>query len=300
LRVFVLDRAGSDSPAFPLLVSINDMLAEAWTNLMGDVLLTVAVCSTQLALGYMGVHVSLKPPQSQHHKYWIAAFILVGAIGIFLTAWLAERAGEAQSQANSEIHEANAAATSANSAATEAAKAAVAAIQQTKDAQETLSTLINKRSKETTQALIRLNTTTESSVKGISRPRRIPDDKRAKLLADLSAHKGTIVSISYVNGDGEGSQFANDWYRLLSDAGWTIKSGLDSVASGGAPPVGVLITLKGKPVAYDEAFDIPADHPAAGLTRAMLALTPSVRGQRREDLADNEVMLTFGVLPRSP
>jgi hypothetical protein len=28
---------------------------------MTDVLLTVAVCVTQLALGYMGVHVALKP-----------------------------------------------------------------------------------------------------------------------------------------------------------------------------------------------------------------------------------------------
>jgi len=31
----------------------------------------------------------------------------------------------------------------------------------------------------------------------------------------------------------------------------------DSVASGGAPPVGLLITLKGKPVAYGPALNRP-------------------------------------------
>jgi hypothetical protein len=44
---------------------------------MTDVLLTVAVCVTQLALGYMGVHVALKPPLPRHHKHWITAFVPV-------------------------------------------------------------------------------------------------------------------------------------------------------------------------------------------------------------------------------
>jgi hypothetical protein len=70
---------------------------------MADVLLTVAICIIQLALGYMGVHVSLKPPLPKHHKLWIAGFILVALLGAGFTAWLAERSETAATLAATQI-----------------------------------------------------------------------------------------------------------------------------------------------------------------------------------------------------
>lgn len=276
---------------------------------MADILLTMAVCVTQIMLGYMGVQVSLKPPKPEHHKHWIAAFVLVGASGIFLTAWLAKRAGDAQVRANSEIHEAqiaamgaDTAATNANAAATEASKSATEAQKETKtarqeakDAEQSLSDLINKRSKETSQALVKLNSTTESSVKGIPKPRRIPPEMRGKLLADLSAHKGVIKMICVAQ-DAEAGQFARDWYGILSEAGWTIKDGIDGIAMG-MPPVGVILTIRGTPVGPGESMYIPPSHPASALGRSLSAVTDNVAGQRDPNLPDNEVKLLIGALP---
>lgn len=59
-----------------------------------DILLTVIICLTQLVLGYMGVHVALRPPKAQHHKFWIAGFLLIGLAGIGATAWLSKRSGD--------------------------------------------------------------------------------------------------------------------------------------------------------------------------------------------------------------
>jgi hypothetical protein len=72
---------------------------------MVDVLLTVAVCVIQLALGYMGVQVSLKPPLPKHHKFWIAAFIAVSLVGAGFTGWLAVRSENAATLASNQIRE---------------------------------------------------------------------------------------------------------------------------------------------------------------------------------------------------
>jgi hypothetical protein len=271
---------------------------------MGDAVLATLLGVVQLLLGIMGVYVSLRPPDKKRHWYWILAFVIVGGSGVWLTYALAQHADLAQQQATKEIHEAqvastdaNAAATKANEAATAAGKETEAARQEAQQAQQSLSALINKRSKETTKALVQLNATTESSVKGISRPRRIPKGLRSKLLADLSLHKGT-VTISAVGGDGESLQFANDWYEILSQAGWTITGGINAMIVPD-PVIGVRITVKGEPISAKETFTVGPEHPAASLGRALFSVTPNVIGQRRPDLAEQATMLDIGVVPRT-
>jgi hypothetical protein len=51
----------------------------------------------------MGVHVSLRAPKKKNHKYWIAAFVVVGVAGVALTGWIAARAGQAQDAATRQI-----------------------------------------------------------------------------------------------------------------------------------------------------------------------------------------------------
>lgn len=68
-----------------------------------DVFLTGVLAVLQLVLGGMGVYVALKPPKSEHHIRWIASFITVGLIGVWLTVWITHRADSAQQRLNSEI-----------------------------------------------------------------------------------------------------------------------------------------------------------------------------------------------------
>jgi hypothetical protein len=271
---------------------------------MGDAFLAMLTGAIQLLLGVMGIYVSLRPPDKRQHQYWIYAFVIVGGLGVWLTYMLAQHADVAQRQAMQEIHEAQWAATDANAAATKANQAATAAQNETeaarqeaRQAQQSLSELINKRSKETTKALIQLNTTTESSVKGISLPRRIPADMKTKLIADLSLHKG-VVTINAIGGDSESMQFASDWYDVLSRSGWTITSAVNVVISPD-PPIGARIKVRGEPVAASEQFTISGDHPAAALGRALFAVTPDVIGQREPALPEKATVLDIGILRRA-
>jgi hypothetical protein len=63
-----------------------------------DILLTLAIGAIQLALGVMGVYVSLRPPEKKHHVVWMSAFVIVGLFGIGLTHHLAKSADLAQQQ----------------------------------------------------------------------------------------------------------------------------------------------------------------------------------------------------------
>lgn len=70
---------------------------------MYDVLLTLAVCVTQVVLGLMGIQVSLNPPSKDHHRQWMVAFVLVGAVGVFLTGWLSKRNADTQNALKSQL-----------------------------------------------------------------------------------------------------------------------------------------------------------------------------------------------------
>ena len=98
------------------------------------ILLTVLIGIVQLALGFMGVYVSLDTPEQKHNRYWIGAFVIIGLAGVALTLWLARVSDDAQQKANDEIHKAQVAATNANVEATKANSAATAAAKAATDA----------------------------------------------------------------------------------------------------------------------------------------------------------------------
>lgn len=70
---------------------------------MADVLLTIAICIIQLALGIMGVRVSLRPPLPKHHLRWIFVFVAIGLLGVGLTAYMTARSGKAAEKASTDI-----------------------------------------------------------------------------------------------------------------------------------------------------------------------------------------------------
>jgi len=61
-----------------------------------DIWLVVVIAVTQLVLGGMGVYVSLRPPKSEHHWWWLSGFVAVGIIGVALTGVLAKMGSEEQ------------------------------------------------------------------------------------------------------------------------------------------------------------------------------------------------------------
>lgn len=268
---------------------------------MADVLLTVVICAIQFVLGYLGIHVALRPPRPEHHRWWIAGFIVVGASGIFLTAWLAKRSADVQELSAQRISASAEAATKANTAATNANNAATAAEKEAHDAREEaraakvqLLSLINQRSGETQRAILKLGTTTQESLKGIPHPRTISDELKPKLITVLSAKKG-VVSMSCVGGDSESCGFANQWADLLVKSGWTIKGGgISSAMYSGLPLIGIRVIVKGEPVSTLQSFSVPSSHPANALGRALLLVTPDVIGNRDQGMPEMETALEIG------
>jgi len=74
----------------------------------------------------MGVYVCLRMPQKEKHKYWIAAFMIIGLFGVGLTIGLARVGDHAQRGANQQIHGAEVAAPDVTTEATNANAAAPA------------------------------------------------------------------------------------------------------------------------------------------------------------------------------
>jgi hypothetical protein len=70
---------------------------------MWDILLAIFVCLIQLGLLIMGVYVSLRPPLPKHHVRWIVSFVLVGFVGVALTAWAAWRFAHSSEALNNKI-----------------------------------------------------------------------------------------------------------------------------------------------------------------------------------------------------
>jgi hypothetical protein len=72
---------------------------------MVDIVLTVAICVIQIALGIMGVYVSLRPPKPKHYWPWILGFAAVALAGAVLTGCLAWRSENAATLASDQIGE---------------------------------------------------------------------------------------------------------------------------------------------------------------------------------------------------
>ena len=79
----------------------------------------------------MGVYVSLKSQDRKHHRYWMAAFLIIGIVGLGLLGWHAKIGDETQEKASKQIKNAVIEATNANIAATNANNAATLAHRET-------------------------------------------------------------------------------------------------------------------------------------------------------------------------
>ncbi len=273
-----------------------------------DAVLTAIVGFTQLVLGAMGVYVSLRPPQPKHHWYWIAGFMVVGLLGVGLTGWVSQRASNAQETASGKITQAVTAATNANTAATNANNSALAAQQDVKTARDEartakddLARLINRTSKETGTAILKLSTETQSSFKAIGTlspaPRRIPPEHRAELIRFLST-KPSKVRIEAIASDVEAYRFAQDWYEVLKASGWTIdEDRIKTFIVSGQPLQGVNLMFHGAPLAQNEAAQAPTTEPIGYIVTAMNALKVVFTGQRLPDIAEGLVVLDFHARP---
>ncbi len=268
-----------------------------------DLLLTLVICFTQFALGFMGVHLALRPPKNPaNHKYWIAAFVLIGLTGIGATGWLAKRAGEAQEKSTAAVYQSVDAATKANTAATkannsvhDAQKDVQAARNEANATKKELSQLINRRSKETSTAIFNLSTATESSFKAIGTltppPRRIPQANRAELISFFSK-KPSTVRIEAIANDVEAYRFAQDWYEVLHASGWTIiENRIGIFMSGGQPLQGVNIKFRGEPMAPNQVGNVPSADPIGYIVRAMDALKVVFTGERLPEIAEGLIVL---------
>lgn len=61
-----------------------------------DIAIGILAALVQLALVVLGIHVSLKPPSKERHRRWIAAFIIIGVIGVAFSGVLAWRTSQSQ------------------------------------------------------------------------------------------------------------------------------------------------------------------------------------------------------------
>jgi hypothetical protein len=275
-----------------------------WHSLLNDLPDISGILLAALGVSIVFVPETIKALEAKPRIRWVIATFLfaVGLAGMVSSHMQRRESEVAQERATKEIEDAEKAATNANVEATKANESVTAAQREieiaraeARQAEDALTELINKRSKETTSALVKLNATTEASVKGIPHPRRIPEDMKAAIVAQLSANKG-IITINFVGGDAESMQFAQDWEGILTRSGWKIEQG-NAVFSGN-PIRGVQVTVKGDPIGSDQSFVILGSHPAAALGRTLVSITPYVTGQRRSDLPENAVVMDVGVLPR--
>ena len=171
---------------------------------------------------------SMKPPSQPQHKRWIAAFFIVGIIGIFLTGWLAKRTSDLQDQASSDIHKAEVAATNANIAATNANISATNAHQETMEARKDLQNLqntVNTRAKETNTTITKWQSDTEGAVGKLLRPARVLSADQIKIIVKiLKTVIPTEIAIRHTEGCIECQQYADQLAETIKQAGWTIQT----------------------------------------------------------------------------
>ncbi len=258
----------------------------------------------------MGVYVALRPPKQERHGRWIAAFVIFGLAGIAATGWLAKRSGDSQDVNTTQLIAATKAATDANTSATNANNAATAAQNAATSAQKEtakahadatkasgeLQGLVNKRSKETTAAILNLGTETQLSIKSIAAgppPRRIPKESREELI-NFFSRKPSTVRISAIANDIEAYRYAQDWFDIFKAAGWTIEENrIQTFISAGAPQVGIGIKFHGDSSTQGQSIEVPNGSPADLVARAANALKEPITGQLLPDIKEGSVFMDF-------
>jgi hypothetical protein len=102
-------------------------------------------------------------------------------------------------------------------------------------------------------------------------PRRIPAERRAEIVATL-ARKPAKVSIMAISGNSEAYQFAQDWYDVFKEAGWTIHANaIMTFIDAGKPKSGIFIHLHGETLPGQTSVNFPKDSPAGVLVDILLS-----------------------------
>jgi hypothetical protein len=131
-------------------------------------------------------------------------------------------------------------------------------------------------------------------------PRHIPLEKQSQCADVLAGHHGSvqIMAIQSV----EAYQFAADWYGVFKAAEWEILE--DRVATlmvVGEPQSGVLLGLRGEPVAPNSRIEVANNTPEAALLdcTSLLQMTPAdVHAQRYADMPEGRINLTVFEQPQ--
>lgn len=266
-----------------------------------DIILAVCLGVIQFLLALMGVIVSVRPPKSERHKYWIGGFILVGLIGVGMTGGLSYRASREQTSINQEMRSVVAEATGANTAATQANNSVLTyqtelnkAQEEERKAKDDLKNLITKTSAEASKEITELGAQTQATIKSLSLrapARRIPSAERAKIIRFL-AQKHSIVQISCIANNKEAWRFAQDWDEVLSAAGWkVVGNGISSFMSFGPPTQGLVIKFHGSPVAPGHTVRVPKSSPQGMIGMVADALKVNVTVQRLPSIKEGRVDL---------
>ena len=132
-------------------------------------------------------------------------------------------------------------------------------------------------------------------------PRRIPRDKWTPLKEVLGKWPGR-VSVSAVQGNNEAHRFAQDWYDLLKESGWTMLDEKVRVfISVGPLDPGILFRMHGAQLTVpNEAFQVPTESPAGAVSTAFIlaGFHSQVRGLRFMDMAENQLTIEVAPKPR--
>jgi hypothetical protein len=195
---------------------------------MGNLLLIFAICFTQLVLGYMGIHMSINPPKPEHKKWWKAAFLIVGLLGIFLTVCLAWKTSDLQDKASADVHKAQEEATNANIAATKANISATNAQRETKEARKEVQILqktVNESSKKTILTITKWQTDADSAARKLLRsPRVLGTDQAEIIIKVLKTMRPSEIVVRH-NGDcNECQQYAGQLAEVIKQGGWTVQA----------------------------------------------------------------------------
>ena len=120
--------------------------------------------------------------------------------------------------------------------------------------------------------------------------RRIASERRAEIVAIL-ARVPAKVSILTIMNNAEAFQFAQDWYDVFRDAGWTMTDKVVRVLMVmGQPSRGIMVNYHGETLPPGGHATLSMNSPAGAIWQSLVALkiSDSVHGQGYPDMPDGE------------
>lgn len=96
-------------------------------------------------------------------------------------------------------------------------------------------------------------------------PRRISDEEKVSVSACLSKYPGK-VNVAAITNSPEAYRFAQDWYEIFKNAGWTIKDNMiHNFVIGGGMFTGTQIGFRGEWIDTTKQYRIDENSPEASL-----------------------------------